>query len=40
MQAKVMANTSGIARATTMPVRTPREKKLTNSTMARASTST
>jgi hypothetical protein len=40
MQAKVIANTSGIANATTMPVRTPSEKKLTSNTIANASTST
>ncbi|MNO08284.1 hypothetical protein D3C81_2308600 [compost metagenome] len=40
MQANVIASTSGMARATTMPVRTPREKKLTSNTMASASTST
>ncbi|MNI78495.1 hypothetical protein D3C73_1348710 [compost metagenome] len=40
MQANVIASTSGIASATTMPVRTPSEKKLTSRTMASASTST
>ncbi len=40
MVAKVIASTRGIARATTIPVRTPREKKLTSSTMIRASAST
>ena len=35
-----MASTSGMVSATTMPVRTPREKKLTSKTMTSASTST
>ncbi|MNO68653.1 hypothetical protein D3C76_594920 [compost metagenome] len=35
-----MASTSGMARATTSPVRSPSEKKLTSSTMISASTST
>ncbi|MNN46698.1 hypothetical protein D3C81_1610900 [compost metagenome] len=40
MAANVIASTRGIARATTRPVRRPSEKKLTNSTMTSASTST
>ncbi|MDT4827374.1 hypothetical protein FQZ97_607190 [compost metagenome] len=40
MQAKVIASTSGIDSATTSPVRRPREKKLTSSTMTSASAST
>ncbi|MNH47734.1 hypothetical protein D3C79_1111340 [compost metagenome] len=40
MAAKVIASTSGIASATTKPVRMPKEKKLTSKTMASASTST
>ncbi|MCY1174918.1 hypothetical protein D9M73_151360 [compost metagenome] len=40
MVAKVIASTSGMARATTRPVRMPREKKLTSNTIASASTST
>ncbi len=36
----VMANTSGMDRATTMPVRHPSEKKLTSSTITNASIST
>ncbi len=40
MVAKVIASTSGIDSATTSPVRTPSEKKLTSSTMIRASIST
>ncbi len=40
MAAKVMASTSGIDSATTRPVRTPSEKKLTSSTITSASIST
>ncbi len=40
MAAKVIASTSGIDSATTRPVRTPREKKLTSSTITSASIST
>src|SRR5690606_5142481 len=40
IRVKVIASTSGIDRATTRPVRRPREKKLTTSTMMTASAST
>ena len=40
MVANVMASTSGMASATTMPVRTPSEKKLTSNTITSASIST